>query len=98
MLVRFSTATQQFVGREWVQLESTRASQTQLLVPAEFSEGLAVERLVEAWLDYKAAVYAFNQRFWSSESTDREARRVAHLNHDLTVQEQRNVFELLDED
>jgi hypothetical protein len=97
MLIRFSTATHRFRGREWVELETTRIASDQLLVPAEYSAGLPAEELVEAWLDYRAAVDAVNRSVWSLESARREARRLAQTAHDDAMREQRDALDLLDE-
>jgi len=97
VIIRFSTLTHVYRGHEWVALEKTRIAMHGLLVPAEFSAGLPIVQLAEAWADYRAAVDSFNRNAWTTESAAREAARIARQDHDDTMREQRHVSDLLDE-
>ena len=97
MLIRFRTATHRFTHGRWVPLETTRIGSHDLLVPPEHSAGLPAEQLVDAWLDYRAAVDELNRARWSRESERRESSRLATAEHDETVKAQKDVLELLDE-
>jgi hypothetical protein len=97
MLVRFSTATHRFLDGSWVQLATTRISRPDLLTPPEFSAGLPVEQLAEAWGDYGAEVAAFNRDVWSRESQRREDERQSHIARTDMLRDQSGTAELLDE-
>jgi hypothetical protein len=97
MIVRFRTAAHRFDGTGWVELDGTRIATGGVPFPAEQSAALPTEQLVEAWLDFKGAVRAFNAGVWSAESQRREAARLARNAHDEAVREQRSAVDLLDE-
>jgi hypothetical protein len=97
LIVRFRTATAMFRFGRWVELESTRLAHSDVSVPAEFSAGLPVEQLLDAWGDYKAAVDAFNCRSWAAQSATRDAHRQADAARRDALREQRDVGKLLDE-
>jgi len=97
VLVQFTTARYRFDGATWVALDRTKISQTKLLIPSEFSPGLPVEQLAEAWVDYQAAVATFNRDAWNRCSAERDADRQARADHADTLMRQRHVSELLDE-
>lgn len=97
MVVRFHAASHQFDDGRWVELPTTRIPRRDILVPTEFSAGLPVEQIVDAWGDYKAAVDAFNRRTWDTLSEQQETQRQAADAHTDTIREQRDVLELLDE-
>jgi hypothetical protein len=98
MVIRFRAADHQFHKGCWVELPTTRIPRRDILVPTEFSAGLPVEQLVDAWGDYKAAVDAFNRRIWDNLSEQQETQRQATDAHKDTIREQRDVLELLDEE
>jgi hypothetical protein len=97
VLVQFTTARYRFDGAAWLALDRTKISQAELLIPAEFSAGLPVEQLAEAWVDYQAAVATFNRDAWERRSAERDADRQARAEHADTLLRQRHVSELLDE-
>lgn len=97
VLVQFTTARYRFDGAAWLALERTKISQAELLIPAEFSAGLPVEQLAEAWVDYQSAVAAFNRDAWERCSAERDADREAREEHADRLLRQRHVSELLDE-
>jgi hypothetical protein len=97
MVVRFHAASHQFHDGRWVELPSTRIPRRDILVPTEFSAGLPVEQIVDAWGDYKAAVDVFNRRTWDTLSEQQETQRQVADTHTDTIREQRDVLELLDE-
>ena len=92
-----STATHRFDETGWLQLETTRISRWDTLTPAEFSAGLPIEQLAEAWGDYRAEVVMFNRAVWTRESERREDERQAQAERRDAFSEQRDVAELLDE-
>jgi hypothetical protein len=98
ILVRFSTVTRRYAGGRWPALESTRLGRSSLLVPDEFSAGLPMEQLAEAWADYRAEVGELNRAAWDRGSARREAEREAREAREQTLAEQRRTSELLDED
>jgi hypothetical protein len=98
IVIRFSTATHRFSERAWQRLETTRIGSTDLLVPPEFSAGLPIEQLAEAWADYGASVDAFNARVWEQQAQSREAARQAQQAEEDALREQRHVTELLREE
>jgi hypothetical protein len=98
MILRFHSATHRFSHRTWIELETTKISRREIVVPQEFSAALAIEQLVEGWGDYKAAVDAFNCRMWAEQSEQREVRRQELIARQDALREQRDVMELLDED
>ncbi len=98
ILIRFSTETHRFAGTEWLGLEKTAIAHADLLVPAEFSAGLPIEQLVEAWGDYQAAVARFNRRAWEQQSAAREAEERARADREDALRQQRHVSELLKEE
>jgi len=97
VLVQFATARYRFDGAAWLALDRTKISQTELLIPAEFSAGLPVEQLAEAWVDYQAAMAAFNRDAWVRCSAERDADREARAEHADRLLRQRHASELLDE-
>jgi hypothetical protein len=97
MVVRFTTLRHRFGGTEWIPLETTRIARGATHVPSEFSAGLPIEQLAEAWGDYRGAVDAFNSAAWSQESARRDATRRAEQLHQETVRDQARVADLLDE-
>jgi hypothetical protein len=97
MVVRFWTARHRFDGDGWLELDGTLIGRADLPFPSEQSAGLPAEQLVDAWLDYKAGVQAFNARAWSAESARRETARLAQEAHDDTIRDQRAALDLLDE-
>jgi hypothetical protein len=97
LLVRFATARYRFNGAGWAALDRTKLSQAALLVPAEFSAGLPVEQLAEAWGDYRAEVAAFNRSAWDALSSARDAERRAREERADALRRQRHTSELLDE-
>jgi hypothetical protein len=97
LVVRFATRTNRFEHAAWVRLETTRIARGALLVPAEFSAGLPIEQLAEAWGDYRAAVDAFNARAWATASQARDDEHAALQARDEAVRDQRDVADLLDE-
>src|SRR5262249_28175902 len=97
IVVRFSTATRRFDGGGWIRLESTRISEHDLPVPAQFSAGLPMEQLAEAWADWQGAVETFNPAAWARQSAALAAARRARAAHEAVLAEQRGVSELLDD-
>ena len=97
IVIRFSTLRHRFGEADWVPLETTKIGRGALLVPSEFSAGLPIEQLAEAWGDYRAEVNSFNRRNWASESQTREATRLAQKQREDTRREQQHVSDLLDE-
>jgi hypothetical protein len=97
IVVRFSTATRRFDGGGWIRLESTRISEHDLPVPGQFSGGLPMEQLAEAWADWQGAVETFNRAAWARRSAVLEAERDARAAREATLGEQRGVSELLDD-
>jgi len=98
LIIRFSSATYRFAEASWMQLETTRIGSRALLAPAEFSAGLPIEQLAEAWGDYGAAVHAFNSRVWREQADAREGARQAQQSHADALRQQQHVSELLRED
>lgn len=97
ILVRFRSATVQFHDGAWADLPTTRIPRRDVLVPAEFSAGVATEQLVEAWNDYKAAIDAFNGNRWDALSVRRDAQQQADAARDDVMRQERGVLDLLDE-
>ena len=97
LLVQFRTATHRFDEDEWVELGTTKARRDQLVFPTEQSAALPAEQLVEAWLDYRAAVEAFNCARWTDQSAERERNREAAAAREQALTEQQHAAELLDE-
>jgi len=98
MLIRFHSATAGFHDGAWVDLQTTRIPRDELLAPTEISAAIPAEQIVDAWGDYKAEVDAFNRRAWDADSARREAHRQGDAAHDDAMREQRDVFQLLDEE
>jgi hypothetical protein len=97
-LVRFRTATHRFDHGTWTELETTSIAHDGLLVPTEHSGGLPAEQLVDAWLDYKQAVWTVNRDHWANESEEREEARAAAEAREEAIREQLGAADLLDED
>ncbi len=97
VLVQFTTARYRFDGAAWLALDRTKISQAEILIPSEFSAGLPVEQLAEAWVDFQAAVATFNRDAWARNSAERDADRQARAEHADTLLRERHVSELLDE-
>jgi hypothetical protein len=97
LVVRFSTATRRFADGGWTRLESSRLGRADHLVPLEFSAGLPIEQLAEAWADFRGEVETFNRAAWARASSAREAERQAREARALALAEQRDVAELLDD-
>ena len=97
MLVRFATCTHRFTGGDWAALGTTRIARGATHIPGEFSAGLAIEQLAEAWGDFRAAVDAFNRSAWAQESARRAAALAAGQEREDALRDQRNVADLLDE-
>jgi hypothetical protein len=97
IVIRFSTRRYRFGDADWMPLETTKIARGALLVPAEFSAGLPIEQLAEAWGDYRGAVDSFNESAWAEVSQTREAARVAEQQRRDLLHDQRHVADLLDE-
>jgi len=97
IVIRFTTSTSLFDGEAWERLETTRIRSSDILVPAELSAALPIEQLTEAWGDYGVAVHAINRAAWQQESNAREQQRVAALEREAAIEDQRNIAELLRE-
>ena len=98
IVIRFSTAAHRFSGKDWEKLDGTRIPHTSILVPTEFSAGLPVEQLVEAWGDYGAAVRAFNCVVWRRQAEAQEEERQVLQERAVAAEEQAHVIDLLRED
>jgi hypothetical protein len=97
MVIRFSSLTHRFGDADWIPLETTKIAHSAVLVPAEFSAGLPIEQLAEAWGDYRGAVESFNERAWAQESQAREAARIAAQQREDALRDQQHVDDMLDE-
>ncbi|HWX09547.1 MAG TPA: hypothetical protein VNY33_06185 [Gaiellaceae bacterium] len=97
IVIRFETLTHRFGETDWIPLETTKIGRGAVLVPTEFSAGLPIEQLAEAWGDFRGAVDAFNESEWAKQSQAREAARLAEQQRDDTLRHQRHVSDLLDE-
>lgn len=98
MIIRFVAATYRYDGSRWQRLDSTRIGSSDILVPAEFSAGLPIEQLAEAWVDYGTAVHAFNRRAWRREDEARENERQSQKARADALGDQQNVAEFLREE
>ena len=96
-IVGFSAFTHRFDEGGWVQLDTTRIGPLGTLTPAEFSAGLPIEQLADAWGDYCGEVTAFNRGAWVKESERREAARQAASARADLLADQAGVAELLDD-
>jgi hypothetical protein len=96
-VIRFSSRTYRFDHAGWVPLETTRIARSGMLVPAEFSAGLPIEQLAEAWGDFRAAVDSFNGRAWANESVSRDTDRAARQEREDTLRNQEHVADMLDD-
>jgi hypothetical protein len=97
IVIRFSTLRHRFAEGDWVPLQTTKIGRRAVLVPGEFSAGLPIEQLAEAWGDFRGAVDAFNRRAWAHDSQTREAARLAREEREEVLREQQHVADLLDE-
>ena len=95
--MRFSALAHRFEQGGWVQLDTTRIGRLGTLTPTEFSAGLPIEQLADAWGDYRGEITAFNRAAWSKESDRREAARQAASARADLLADQAGVAELLDE-
>jgi hypothetical protein len=97
LIVRFNTATHRFIDGVWLQLAGTKIGSGDTLTPAEFSAGLPIDQLAEAWGDFVAEVAAFNREAWSRESQRREQAREAAIAREDALREQTGAIDLLDD-
>jgi hypothetical protein len=97
IVIRFSTATLRFADSGWLQLETSRIGHADMLIPAEFSAGLPMAQLAEAWTDYELSVALFNRAIWQGQSAAREVERQTREDREEALRQQRHVSELLDD-
>jgi hypothetical protein len=98
IVIRFFTTTAHFDGKTWERRGTTRIRHAEILVPTEFSAGLPIEQLTEAWGDYGNAVALYNRAAWQRERDAREQQRQAQQAGRDTLAGQQHVTELLHEE
>jgi len=95
LLVMFGVQSYQFGYGAWRPVDANPHGRPRRLMPREFSAGLPIEALAEAWNDFKEEVAEHNRLVWQEESDRREGREQIERDRRIALESERGTSDLL---